>query len=511
MTDREWRESADLRPMRGYFVAVLAVAALLRFWGLGAGIPYAVGVDEPEVVDRVVQMMKSGDFHPHFFDYPGLIFYLHLPIVVLRFIVGAMEARWDSLGDVGPTDFFLWARATTALLGTATVYLVHAAGLRWGARHALLGAGMLAVMPLHVRESHFALTDVPMTFFVALTWVLSLRAHEQARVSAFAMAGVAAGLAMSCKYNAGLVVVLPLVAIWMTVPTRPSRAVAALATLGGWLAAFLLTSPYALLDLPAFLNAFAYLAAHFKPRDPSAESGALIYFKHLRLAFQWPAVLLLFGGLGLALVRAVKGPGRVRWVLIALFPLLYFWTITDREQIFARYLLPLVPFACLLVGIAVVSGVGLLRRFDFSRAVRTAIIVGLTVAAVVPPAVSAVAFNRSRTAPSTQQAAWEWIEANIPRGTIVVLEKYDLRLPPQRYRVTHVKRLIDRSLDDHRAAGTRFLVASSQVYGPTLERPDEDPALTAAYRTLFRSVREAARFSPDGTRKGPELRILAIE
>jgi hypothetical protein len=32
--------------------------------------------------------------------------------------------------------------------------------MRWGARTALLSAAMVAVMPLHVRESHYVLTDV---------------------------------------------------------------------------------------------------------------------------------------------------------------------------------------------------------------------------------------------------------------------------------------------------------------------------------------------------------------
>ena len=39
-------------------------------------------------------------------------------------------------------------------------------------------------MPLHVRESHYVLTDVPVTFFVTLTLLLSLRAHERATLGA---------------------------------------------------------------------------------------------------------------------------------------------------------------------------------------------------------------------------------------------------------------------------------------------------------------------------------------
>jgi hypothetical protein len=222
-------------------------------------------------------------------------------------------------------------------------------------------------------------------------------------------------------------------------------------------------------------------------------------------------MILLASGLALAAVRAVRGPGHVRWALLVVFPVLFFWTIADREQIFARYLMPIVPFACLLIAIAVVSGVSLLRRFAIPRAIRTVLIVTLTVAALVPPARSAIAFNRDRTRPSTQAAAWEWIDRQIPRGAMVVLEKYDLRLPPQQYRATHVKRLVDRSIDEYRAAGTRYLIASSQVYGAAIENPAADPELTAAYRTLFRSVRELARFSPGATHTGPEIRVLQVQ
>ena len=47
MTEREWREAADLQPRRVWLAVVLVTAAVLRFWQLGSGIPYAIGVDEP--------------------------------------------------------------------------------------------------------------------------------------------------------------------------------------------------------------------------------------------------------------------------------------------------------------------------------------------------------------------------------------------------------------------------------------------------------------------------------
>ena len=173
-------------------VIVLSAAAL-RFWSLGAGIPYAIGVDEPEIMDRAITMMRTGDFNPRFYDYPGFYIYLQMVVACVRFLAGAMSGEWFALADARPEQFYLWARAVTATLGTATVALVYFIGLRWGTRYALVAASLMAVVPLHVRESHYVLTDVPVTFFVTLTFLLSLRAHEQARAMPFLLAGVAAG------------------------------------------------------------------------------------------------------------------------------------------------------------------------------------------------------------------------------------------------------------------------------------------------------------------------------
>ena len=172
--------------------------------------------------------------------------------------------------------------------------LVYRIGMRWGARHAALAAGLMAVMPLHVRESHYVLTDVPVTFFVTLTLLLTLAAHERERAASFAWAGAAAGLAAATKYPGALVLVVPLIAVWMTLGTKPSRLVASLAVLGGAAAAFLVAAPYTILDLPAFLNGYAHLAGYYTPKR-LAEPAWLTYYKHLSRSMDWPAFLLLLG------------------------------------------------------------------------------------------------------------------------------------------------------------------------------------------------------------------------
>lgn len=511
MTQREWREASDMRTPSLLVLTVVVVAATLRFWHLGFGVPYAIGVDEPEILDRAYRMMRTGDFNPHFFDYGGLYIYLQLFVACVRFVFGAaVQGLWRSLDQATPEDFFVWGRAVTATLGTMTALIVYNIGTRWGARHALLAGGLMAVVPFHVRESHFILTDVPLTFFTTLTMLLTLRAHEGDRVSRYAWAGVAAGLAAATKYNGGVVLLLPLLSAALSRAGTVRRIQMALAAIGACVGAFLIAAPYTVLDLPTFLDRFASLAAIFAAPSRSPEPGWLTYLKHLRLALGWPALLLMFGGLGLGFFRAVKGPGNVRWLLATSFPVIYFFLIAGRGQIYGRYLLPILPFACILAACAVVSGVSLLRRFDIPRAPRTALIAALTLAALLPPVIQSIAFCRMIGRTSTQQMAYQWIMANIPAGSRVVIETRGLLLPPQRYKVEHLAPL---TLHDYRFyidQGYQYMIASSQSFGPAFTEPQRHPEEYSEYRQIFDQAAHLKTFETSTDNPGPELRIFKL-
>jgi hypothetical protein len=63
------------------------------------------------------------------------------------------------------------------------------------------------------------------------------------------------------------------------------------------------------------------------------------------------------------------------------------------------------PTVCMLAAIAVVSGVSQLRRFDIARTPRTALIAALTVAALLPPLISALFVARDITQPRSPHVA----------------------------------------------------------------------------------------------------------
>jgi 4-amino-4-deoxy-L-arabinose transferase-like glycosyltransferase len=495
---------------------IIICAAVLRFVGLGSGIPFNVGVDEPQIVDRAVRIIKTGDFNPHFFDYPGLYIYIQAAVACLRFIAGANAGHWTTLDQFTSANFYLWGRGVTALFGTWTVLLVYQVGMRWGTRVAALAAGLMAVMPLHVRESHYVLTDVPVTFFVTLTLLLTLRAHERERALDFVWAGAAAGLAAATKYPGALVLMLPLLTVFMTPATKPSRLIGSLAVLAAGGAAFLIAAPYTLLDLPSFLNAYGYLASHYSAPNPMGEAPSVTYYKHLSRSLGVPATLLVLTGLGLGAVRATRGPGRVRWTVTILFPIVFFYFLSGQSLVYGRYLLPLLPFVCLLAAAGCVSGVSLLRRFDIPRWVRTATIAAVTIAALLFPALQSIGFVRMIARTSTVEQAYEWIRTNLPKGSKVIVETDALRLDPGTYSAANVPQLVldfraPQDYEAYRKAGTQYIIASSQRYGDALGRPHQFPDQFKAYMTLFEQCHELARFTPDASHPGPELRIYKID
>lgn len=510
----EERPATDANRARLGLVLALVAAALLRFWALPQGVPFSVQVDEPEVMVRAVRMMKTGDLNPHFYDYPALYMYLQALVATARFLFGAVRGEWASLAQAAPDAFYVWGRAVTAIMGTATVWVLYRVGMRWGRRTALLAAVMFAVMPLHVRESHFVLTDVPVTFFVSVALLLSLRAHERATAGAFAIAGVAAGLAAATKYTGAVAVLVPLLGCALTPGLRPSRGIAMLWTIAAMLGAFLLAAPYTVLDLPVFLNQFARLSSEYRIVSPGQEAVWSIYLKHLRNALGVPGSVIVITGLGLGAYRAIAGPSRLRWILAIAFPLIYFRFISKQNIVYGRYLLPMLPFLSLLGAAAVVAAVDWLRDARLSRRARSAAIVLLTVLSVGPPGFTSIAFDANAARVWTTEQAYNWIVHTIPAGSKVTLESRQILLPPT-YHATYLSQLRLRSYERHVEDGTEYLVASSQSYGLYFDAPNGGPQRFpkehAEYLDIFSRAEEIARFTPTKDHPGPELRVLKMK
>jgi 4-amino-4-deoxy-L-arabinose transferase-like glycosyltransferase len=489
-------------------VSIVIAAAALRLWNIGAGIPYAIGADEPEVMIRVVHMMKTGDFNPHFFDWPSLTFYLNLIVTCLAFMAGAMRGAWGHLDQVSASDLYLAGRQFTALAGAATVAITFVAGRRWGSPVALVAAGLMAVIPGHVRESHYVLTDVPTALLTTMALWMALRAQERQTWMSFLWAGLSVGLAASCKYNGSIAIVMPLVVILGAGGGATLMVQRAVLVLASFAAGFLAGTPYAILDLPAFLNDYARLAASFA-RERGGDPGWFTYVKHLSSNLAWPAFVAALAGLVLSVRQGVTGPDRVRAWVIVVFAAVYFTVMARSYQIYGRYMLPFYPVLSICAGIGVMAVVRLLPRFRVPAMSRLLVSGAIIAFVLATPVVKGIGFSRGLGQPSTVELAYHWIRANVEPGSRVVVEFGGMRLPPA-YPSEQVRTLLGRSLSEYQQAGARYLVAASVDFQTTLVDPNANPQAFASYRELLRDAAEVAAFDPTETVSGPRVRIFQI-
>ena len=195
-------------PWRGHAPAlvlalILVVAAVLRFWSLGHGLPYAYNLDERAHFVPHAVAMTGGDLNPGYFINPPALTYLLAAWLSVIHLGGVEQWFADDPGAV-----FLWSRVIAAAFGVGAVAATYAAGREWfGRRAGLVAAAIMAVAFLPVFYSRLALNDGPAVLPCALALWASAIVLRTGSTKALLAGGACVGLAASLKYSDGAIVV----------------------------------------------------------------------------------------------------------------------------------------------------------------------------------------------------------------------------------------------------------------------------------------------------------------
>jgi 4-amino-4-deoxy-L-arabinose transferase-like glycosyltransferase len=443
---------------------ILAVAAAARLWYLTAGVPHAVGIDEPQVVDRALRILHTGDWNTHLFDYPTLVIYLHAAVAILRFLWGAAGGEWASLDAFSIPAVYAAGRFVAAMIGVATVWLTYRLGHELTSRRvALLAAAQMAVRPLHVRESHFILTDVPMTALTTLAVWLSVRAARLGTVRAYGWAGAACGLAAAAKYTGGIAVIAVMSAWFLNERSSPDRLRKFGVIVGAAALAFLIGAPYTILNLPAFLDGFAAQFARFAAPVSGTDPAWLLYVKHLSPPGGRLSVPLAAAGV---LILLWRSSSRVRWTPVILFTAAYFYVLSTHSHVFGRYALPLLPMLCLFASVAALEAVRAASRS--TRLARPVVQRTLTAAVVIllvyGPASESVRWLDLQKRADTRALAADWLKIHTPRGTRVAVENSGpTYLDTAGFRVIGTELLLDKDADWYRQRVDYLIISAADL------------------------------------------------
>jgi hypothetical protein len=276
---------------------------------------------------------------------------------------------------------------------------------------------------------------------------------------------------------------------------RLLRIVAALFDWRLWLAgaltiaAFCLTSPYILIDWRRFQDDFLpqlNRALQTGSVGGIGLSGPWAWLLYAPSVVGWgvdvPVALLTAAGL-LAAVwiggRSVRSRPDAVWAVavVLVFPLLLWAFSLSWQQRFARYLLAIIPFACILAGLGLAGVASVLP----ARAPRGIVVGGLAALALLWQADGVARYDLLLTREDTRTTAARWMDANLPPGEQVLVEWYG---PPYGNVRQMGFDLSDRPLDRYLGRSPRFVVTSSFSYDRWLRNPEQSPRRVAFYRSL---------------------------
>lgn len=408
---------------------ILILATFVRIWGIDFGLPYDMArPDEPYVVSIALSFAR-GSFNPQSFIYPTLYMYLLFFLYVIYFGLGLVRGTYTSIEDIGlqfrldPTHFYLIDRMFSAFFGVATIFVVYKVAKRlFDRRVALISSFFLSFSYLHVRESHFGTVDVAVTFFLLLAVLSIVNSLKRSSERNSILAGLFAGLAAATKYL-GVLLILPMAIIRFNRLRKSRKGI--LSVIGDrhlwlfgliFLLAFIIGTPYAVLDWRTFLSDFVT-----NSRNLNVLWGGV----YLGKGWLYHPRFTLFYGLGWSLFAAsllgiilLLRRAKFEALVLFSFPLAYFLLIGKGNAVFLRYMIPVIPFLCISGAVFTAQVSDWLRQVLRPRAVWFIDAI-LALLIVLPSLINIVHFDRLLAKTDSRLLARAWVYSQAQSGNSI--------------------------------------------------------------------------------------------
>lgn len=479
---------------------ILVVALSLRLWALDFDLPNLFHPDEDAVVMPALQILKTGNLEPSRFEYGSLQIYALTAVFVIVYLY---LARAGIIGDPAHLpiyergtypmtyalpQFFLAARWLSALAGVGIVLLVYMLTNRLAnKRLALMAAAITTVTPMLVDNAHYATPDTLLTFMCMLALYLLIRVYDNWESDSFwpfLGAAFVSGLATSTKYN-GVVLLVPV----LLIPTLKNRSLdefLSLRTLGGpigFVIGFLFASPYALLNLPLFLQWAGYaFRLYNQPPEMFAIPSWQWHLNYLLTSREVPVFLVGFLGFFLSLKHWHQ-----RGWLINSFAVLFaiaIFTQTGRQP---RMWLPLAPLFAIWAALFIDTATLYLQKIvapntlnNEKKSMWRGMLLPylsylLPLLLLFPAFTFSFQVVNTLNKPDVRSVATTWIKDNVPPGATLAIDYFPPNVDTTTWNVVRTFRHSQHDLNWFLEQNANYVIFSQGLYSeqrlPPAERP----------------------------------------
>ena len=496
-----------MQPLTVLLIMLLGLS--LRLYSVKGGYPLT-NPDEYGNITRAREMIKGSVR-----SFGSSNFYIDLQMAVVGMTALWQDAVYDrDIDSIPLADFCIAGRVVGAIAASLSILLIYLAGRRvTSASAALFAAGLVAVSPLHVKYSQWAIPDPWLVLFTTLVAWFSVRIYEKGSWRDYLLGGVCAGLAAGCFFS-GALVFIQITAAHFLGSRAHGRPIAirnlAYALLAGTVA-FLASMPFVFFQLSTFLN---YLNRYFYSYRTSPFGiqpvGDYSYTLYL-------STIMTNNGLGilaaiLALIGIARTILRKNWLLLSFlaFPLVYWMVLGSFKRFVPVYVIVLLGPLALFAGYAMEAILSALPRANHHlwRAVAALV---LFVGAAFLPLAQAIEQGMDLNLPHTRWLALEWVKANLPPKSKIAREQY---APPIEdfssdydvvqlgvFGVLRSNKKIDATVD--------YVITSSQDYQRFFDGSEHNLDQAKFYTAFFSGNKLLHEITPqNGVSTGPTIRIF---
>ncbi len=401
------------------------------------------------------RMMVKGPLLPNYYNNPSLNTYSD---IVLFALSGAVNLPHDNAhGDreIAPFSLYMMGEFLSALYTLLSVALTFAAGRRafggsTGIKVGLIAAALVAFSPLSVQHAHYATPNAETITCATAALLVAFVILKQRRPSVrmYLLGGLAIGLTASARYNAVLIGLITVFAMFTTAWLHRRQRIAWLSVLVGLIAipiGFLIGTPGALLEQAAFIHDVIGILQWYKVQGggpgwtvPNAISGEWIHWRYTLLFVIGP-VAGVFAAIGaLAMLIRWRQAWRTAWisVMLLLFLIVYSAVVLPGKRVNANLLLPLIAPLAILAAHGIVQSVEQIRRIQPRIGARPWLLSGLAALLLIWPILLSARAAQLFALTDTRIDAQAWIYQHIPKGTAIhLLGSYNVPLDSMDYAV----------------------------------------------------------------------------
>lgn len=527
-------------------LCLIAGAGLFfRVWGMWFGLPYLLHPDEPTFVDKAMRF-GTGNLNPHWFGHPGNnLMYIMFFEFIGYYSFGHLFNWFDNVEVfrdhffTDPTVFYFLGRSVGVLSGTLSVVAIGYLGKRLvNERVGIISAVFLAVNPICILHSKYIRTDLLGTFFIITAIYYGLKFLDSRRLKYVIISSVAIGMSAASKYPFATVgIILLLLTYFLGMESSEGFLPKYSQENSHWkflfinclviVISFFIVTPFFFLD---FKTAYHDIVNESSGAHLGAGSLPLLhnYWWYISDVLLKDFGLPILIGTGLGLFFTIRNIER-RTVLVLAFPVVYFITIGALPLKWSRWIIPIIPFICLYVAIALdyfLNGIflcfsNIIGRQRKTIAIQLPMLIILLSLFIIHPVKESIAINKKICLPDTRQICTEWIKQHIPEGKFAQ-DWYTFQPSPryayfrgefqfEKYIILQEFSIANKTLEDYRVKGFTHVIISSSLYNNYFREVERYPQEVQFYRSLFARVPLKTFEFIDNKVTGPNIAIYSID